>query len=161
LTLRYQRTDTANPNDGDGVDFRLGVGGTSTNTNIARFDAVYKTSGFHQFGISVSNDSFSADTDTIYRGQADKTVIRATPTGTTGTATDILTVESTKVTSAVPIQFPTYTVAQATAITGAVGWQISISNSSTSPTQSDDGMMAYWKTNGTPGWYYIHDNRAI
>ena len=92
LTLRYQRTDTTGPNDGDGVDFRLGLGGTSTNTNIARFDAVYKTSGLHQFGISVSTDSFSADSDSIYRGQADQTVIRATPAGTTGTAQDVLTI---------------------------------------------------------------------
>jgi hypothetical protein len=156
LTLRYQRTDTAGPNDNDGVDFRLGVGGTSTNTNIARFDAVYKTSGFHQFGISVSTDSFSADTDNIYRGQADKTTIRATPTGTTGTASDILTVESTKVTSAVPIAFPTYTIAAAGAITGALGWQISISDSPIAA-----GRMAYWTSTATAGWRYVDTNLAI
>jgi hypothetical protein len=92
LTLRYERTDTTGPNDNDGVDFRLGLGGTSTNTNIARFDAVYKTSGLHQFGISVSTDSFAADSDSIYRGQADQTTIRATPAGTTGTAQDVLTI---------------------------------------------------------------------
>ena len=155
LTLRYQRTDTANPNDGDGVDFRLGLGGTSTNTNIARFDAVYKTSGLHQFGISVSTDSFAADTDTIYRGQADKTIIRATPTGTTGTASDILTVESTKVTSAVPIAFPSYTAAAANAITGAVGWQIAISDS-----PINAGKMAYWDTTNAR-WSYIDTNTAV
>lgn len=131
LTLRYQRTDTTGPNDGDGVDFRLGTGGTVTNTNIARFDATYKTSGLHQFGISVSTDSFAADSDNIYRGQADKTVIRATPAGTTGTAQDVvtveqakttisttpstsvtatarLTVEGTAITASAPIQFPAY-----------------------------------------------------
>jgi len=68
---------------------------------------------------------------------------------------------STSATFAQPVGFPVKTVAQWGAITGAAGQQVCVSNSSTSPTQSDDGMMAYWKTNGTAGWYYIHDNRAI
>jgi len=122
LLVRYNRTDTANANDNDGVDFRMGVGGTSTTTNIARVDASYRANGFHQIGLSVSNDSFAADTDTVYRAQADKTVIRATPTGTTGTASDILTVESTKVTSAVPIAYPSYTTTQRDALSPAAGW---------------------------------------
>jgi hypothetical protein len=158
VIVRYQRTDTTGSNDGDGVDFRLGTGGTSTVDNIARFDAQYKTSGFHQVGISVSTDSFSADTDTVYRAQADKTIIRATPTGTTGTASDILTVESTKITSAVPIKFPTYTAAAANAITGAVGWQISISDSAGAG--NPNGMMAFWDTTNAR-WSYIHDNTAV
>ena len=158
LVVRYQRTDTTGPNNNDGVDFRLGVGGTTTTTNIARFDASYDgTSGnlLHTVGISVSADSFAADTDTIYRGKADKTIIRATPAGTTGTASDILTVEAAKVTSAVPIAFPVYTAAAAGAITGAVGWQISISNS---PTVG--GRMAFWDTTNSR-WSYISDNSAV
>jgi hypothetical protein len=155
LVVRYQRTDTTGSNDNDGVDFRLGTGGTSTTNNIARFDAQYKASGFHTVGISVSTDSFAADTDTIYRGRADQTAIRAAPTGTTGTASDILTVESTKVTSAVPIAFPVYTAAAAGAITGAVGWQISISDS---PTVG--GRMAFWDTTNTR-WSYVSDNTAV
>ena len=77
------------------------------------------------------------------------------------TSTNLATFDTTKAAFTVPVQFPVKTVAQWGAITGAVGRQVCVSNSSTSPTQSDDGMMAYWKTNGTPGWYYIHDNRAI
>jgi hypothetical protein len=42
-----------------------------------------------------------------------------------------------------------------------VGQQISISDSSGSSTQTEDGMMAYWGTTATAGWKYIHDNRAI
>jgi hypothetical protein len=159
LTIRYQRTDTTGPNDNDGVDFRLGVGGTVTNTNFARFDGTYRASGLHQVGISLSNDSFALDTDTVYRAQADITTIRATPAGG-GTAADMFSVEQTKIRAYAPIQFPTYTVAAAGAITGAVGWQICISNSSTSPTQTADGMMAYWRTD-VAGWHYIHDNKAI
>jgi hypothetical protein len=62
---------------------------------------------------------------------------------------------------ALPVVFPSYTVAQATALTGAAGWQISISNSSTSSTQTENNLMAYWGTTATAGWKYVHDNRAI
>lgn len=72
-----------------------------------------------------------------------------------------LTLTSTVATFTKPVSFPLFTVATATALTGAVGMQICITNSSTSPTQTEDGMMAYWGTSGTPGWRYIHDNRAI
>jgi hypothetical protein len=161
ILVRYQRTDTTGSNDGDGVDFRLSTGGTSTTNNIARFDAQYRATGLHQVGISVSTDSFAADTDTVYRAQADKTVIRVTPTGTTGTASDMLTVESTKITAGAPVAFPYYTRTQAAALTGALGWQICISDSSGSPSQADDGMMAYWATNGTAQWRYIHNNGTL
>ena len=158
LNVRYQRTDQTGSSDLDGVDFRLSTAGTTTTNNIARIDAQYRTSGFHQVGISVSTDNFAADADTVIRMQADKTAIRATPTGTTGTASDILTVESTKVTSAVPVAFPVYTAAAANAITGAVGWQICISNSASGA--NPNGMMAFWDTTNAR-WSYIHDNTAV
>jgi hypothetical protein len=155
ILVRYQRTDTVDSNDGDGVDFRLSTAGTVTTNNIARFDAQFKATGLHTVGISVSNDSFAADTDTIYRGQADKTTIRATPSGTTGTASDVLTIEQAKITAAAPIQFPTYTIAGAGAVTGAAGWQISISNST-----GNGGRMAYWDTTNAR-WNYVSDDTAI
>ena len=161
LVVRYERSDTPGPNNGDGVDFRLGVGGTSTNTNIARFDASYDgASGnlLHTVGISVSTDSFGTDTDSIYRGKADKTIIRATPAGTTGTAADVLTIEQAKITAAAPIAFPAYTAAAANAITGAVGWQIAITNSGGGG--NPNGMMAFWDTTNAR-WSYIHDNSAV
>jgi len=108
----------------------------------------------------VSNDSFALDTDTVYRAQADITTIRATPAGG-GTAADMFSVEQTKIKAYAPIAFPTYTRSAASAITGAVGWQICISDSSGSGGGRPDGMMAYWKTSGTAGWCYIHDNSAI
>jgi hypothetical protein len=63
--------------------------------------------------------------------------------------------------SATGVGFPVYTITQAQAITGSVGKQICISNSSSSPSQADDGMMAYWATNGTPQWRYIHNNGTL
>lgn len=91
LILRYQRTDQTGSSDLDGVDFRLSVGGTSTTNNISRIETQYRTSGLHEFGITVSSDNFVADTDTIYFAKADQTKIRTTPAGTTGTVSDTLT----------------------------------------------------------------------
>jgi len=94
--LRYIRTDQTGPQDSDGVDFRLSVGGTATNTNFARFDGIYKSSGLNEIGMSVSADSFAADTDRIYIGTRESTRIRATPTGG-GTASDIMTVTDAQI----------------------------------------------------------------
>jgi hypothetical protein len=96
VLVRYQRTDQTGAQDNDGVDFRLSVGGTSTSANIARFDAVYKSSGDNEIGMSVSTDSFSADTDRIYVGSRASTKIRATPSGG-GTASDIMEITDAKI----------------------------------------------------------------
>jgi hypothetical protein len=71
------------------------------------------------------------------------------------TGTDRLVVDSAKITAALPIKFPTYTAAAAAAVTGAVGWQISISDS---PTVG--GRMAFWDTTNAR-WSYISDNTAV
>ena len=63
--------------------------------------------------------------------------------------------DANKITAAVPIKFPTYTAAAANAITGAVGWQISISDSPV-----NGGKMAYWDTTNTR-WSYIDTNTAV
>jgi len=153
--LRLSRTDVAGPTDGDGIDFRLSVGGTSTNSNFARFTGVYRSSGLNEIGMSVSTDSFSADSDQVYIATAESTKIQATPSGG-GAVSTILTVDAAKITAAVPFKFPTYTIAAAGAITGALGWQISISDSPIAT-----GRMAYWTTTATAGWRYVDTNLAI
>jgi len=60
----------------------------------------------------------------------------------------------------VPIQFSAYTRSQAATLTGSLGQQICISDSSGSSTQSIDGLMAFWDMTNTR-WSYIHDNRAV
>ena len=154
LLIRYQRTDQTGSQNNDGVDFRLSTGGTSTSDNIARFDAVYKSSGDNEIGMSVSADSFVTDTDRIYVGSRAKTIIRATPSGG-GATSDMLVVEQTKITMGAPVAFPVYTAAALNAITGAVGWQASVSNS---PTVG--GRMAFWDTTNAR-WSYISDNSAV
>jgi hypothetical protein len=69
--------------------------------------------------------------------------------------TTLITMSTTNVAFAVPIDFPVYTAAALTAITGAAGWQASVSNS---PTYG--GKMAYWDTT-TPAWRYIGDDSAV
>jgi hypothetical protein len=96
LLIRYQRTDQTGSQNNDGVDFRLSTGGTSTSDNIARFDAIYKSSGDNEIGMSVSADSFVTDTDRIYVGSRASTKIRATPAGG-GSISDIMEITDAKI----------------------------------------------------------------
>ena len=168
MNIQLSRSDQATPNDNDATSFRTRVAGSSgTFYTISDIGSTYKTGGDVQYNVALANGDQTTGSFSglqVLSGSITKTVIRAgTASGTPGASSvsDILTIEPAKITAAAPIAFPSYTVTAAGAITGAVGWQIAISNSSTSPTQTDDGMMAYWATNGTPGWRYIHDNRAI
>lgn len=106
LTLRYSRTDQTGPQDNDGIDFRLGVGGTSTFANVARFDCIYKSSGDNEIGMTVSADSFTADTDRIYVGSRASTTIRTTPVGggTTANTAEFTQLATTIKTDSVVLQ---------------------------------------------------------
>jgi len=77
-----------------------------------------------------------------------------------GTSAARVTVDSSKVTMALPVVFPNYTVATLTGasptLVGAVGWQVAVSDS---PTYA--GRMAYWSTTATAGWRYVDDNTAV
>ena len=53
---------------------------------------------------------------------------------------------------------PVTAAAAANAITGAVGWQICISDSAAGA--NPNGMMAFWDTTHAR-WSYIHDNSAV
>jgi hypothetical protein len=90
---------------------------------------------------------------TTAKYRSDTFVIASAAYGTTGV--DRLTVDSAKITAALPIQFPSYTAVAANAITGAVGQQIAITNS---PTVG--GRMAFWDTTNAR-WSYISDNTAV
>jgi len=69
--------------------------------------------------------------------------------------TTVITTGTTNVAFALPVAFPVYTAAALNAITGAVGWQASVSNS---PTVG--GRMAFWDTTNSR-WSYISDNSAV
>jgi len=69
--------------------------------------------------------------------------------------TTAITMSASNVAFAQPVKFPVYTAAALTAITGAVGWQASVSNS---PTVG--GRMAFWDTTNAR-WSYISDNSAV
>lgn len=79
--LLTQKTANADPANNDEIDFRLGITGTSTSSNFAKFDGFYKSTGAHEVGISVSTDSFTADADRIYVGSRESTKIQTTPAG--------------------------------------------------------------------------------
>ena len=121
--LLCQVTAAAGPANNDEIDFRLGVTGTATASDFARFDGTYKSSGDNEIGLSVSTDSFVADTDRIYIGSRAQTQIRATPSGG-GTASDIITATDLSVGMARAVAFAQYTTTQRNALSPAAGWVI-------------------------------------
>lgn len=72
----------------------------------------------------------------------------------------VVSVNATNTAFSQPVKFPAYTRTAAAAITGAVGWQIAISDSSGSGGGRPNGLMAYWDTTNSR-WSYIHDNSAV
>jgi hypothetical protein len=75
-----------------------------------------------------------------------------------GTDVVYLGLSASRAAFATPVAFPTYTKAQAAAITGSAGWQICISDSASG--SNPNGMMAFWDTTNSR-WSYIHDNSAV
>ena len=121
--LRYSRTDQTGPQDSDGVDFRLSVGGTSTTSNFGRVDGVYKSSGLNEIGISVSTDSFATNTNRIFIGTRESTKIQATPSGG-GSVSTIVTATDLSVGMARAVAFASYTTTTRNALTPSAGWVI-------------------------------------
>jgi len=73
-------------------------------------------------------------------------------------ATTYATVDVAKAAFTVPVGFPVKTAAQWRAITGAVGYQVCVSDSASGG--NPNGMMAFWDTTNAR-WSYIHDNTAV
>jgi hypothetical protein len=113
-----------------------------------------------QFLINIDKIGGTSVYDAIKIDSANAVIASDIITLENAAGTDYAVLNSTSATFAQPVGFPVKTVAQWGAITGAVGQQVCVSNSSTSSTQTADGMMAYWRTD-VAGWHYIHDNRAI
>jgi len=71
-----------------------------------------------------------------------------------------LTLNSTSATFTQPVGFPVNTAANWNAITGVVGQQVCVSDSSSSGGGRPDGMMAFWDTTNAR-WSYVSNNGAI
>jgi hypothetical protein len=157
------RTDQATPNNGDSTSFRTRVAGSNgTNYTMSDLSSNYSSTGDYVWALNLANGDQTGATfsslSTI-QSKISATIISAgVPSATPGasTATAKLTIDNTKITAAVPFVFPNYTVAAAGAVTGAVGWQIAISDSPVAA-----GRMAFWSTTATAGWRYIDTNLAI
>jgi len=89
--------------------------------------------------------------------RADTFTISGGAYGNTSTAR--VTVDSSKVTMALPVAFPSYTRAALNAITGAVGWQAAVSDSAAG-NGVVNGAMAFWDTTNAR-WSYISNNLAL
>jgi hypothetical protein len=165
FNIQLVRSDQATPNNGDGTSFRTRVAGSNgTFYTISDLNSTYVTSGDVSWNLNLANGDQTGATFSslpIISASISQTTIKAgTPSATPGasTASDVVKFDPNKITAFVPIKFPTYTKAQANAITGAVGWQISISDSASGG--NPNGMMAFWDTSNAR-WSYIHDNSAV
>jgi hypothetical protein len=161
FTIESRRSDQAGVTDADQTGNAFRVGGTAnfywTNQVLSQYD----TSGVHEYTIQAADGDQTSGSPTwlsLTTFTPTSTVIRAGTAGSGGATATKLTVDAAKITAAVPVVFPSYTAAAANAITGAVGWQIAITNSGGGG--NPNGMMAFWDTTNTR-WSYIHDNSAV
>ena len=163
VALRNTQTATAAPATGDGSTFRQTTAGSNgTVYNLTEIGGTYSSTGDTAIAFNIANGDQNTSVMTVVQPLITKlssTTISATasPTATAGsnTLSTVAVFDAAKISASVPFKFPTYTAAAANAITGAVGWQISISNS---PTVG--GRMAFWDTTNAR-WSYISDNTAV
>jgi hypothetical protein len=162
FNIQLSRSDQAAPNDNDGTGFRYRLNGSNaTNYTVADMTAIYRTGGDNAWTLQLANGDQTTSTfsglTTISSKITQTTIAAGTASGTPGASSVAvkLTVDDTKVTAAVPFVFPSYTIVAAGAITGAAGWQISISDST-----GNGGRMAYWDTTNAR-WNYVSDDTAI
>ena len=162
LLLKRLSTATTTPVDGDGTGLRVSTAGSNvTGYGIGFFNYIYQTAASgsdHEFRLELARgDQTGSVTDSVrtISSKPTTTTIYAGTAGAAGVVSPKLTVDANKITAAVPVAFPVYTAATAGAVAGAVGWQISISDS---PTVS--GRMAFWDTTNAR-WSYISDNTAV
>jgi hypothetical protein len=163
FNIQLSRSDQAAPNDSDSTSFRYRLNGSNgTNYTIGDMSTQYKTGGDNGWTLQLANGDQTTGTFTglvTLQSKITSTTISAgTASGTPGgsSVATKLTVDANKITATVPFVFPNYTIAAAGAITGAVGWQIAISDSPVAA-----GRMAFWSTTATAGWRYIDTNLAI
>ena len=161
FTIESRRSDQAGVTNTDQTGNAFRVGGTGNFYWTNQIASQYMTGGDHIYTLqAAAGDQTSGSPSwlSLATFAPTQTIINAGTAGSGGATAAKLTIDATKITAAVPIKFPTYTAAAANAITGAVGWQISISNSGGSG--NPNGMMAFWDTTNTR-WSYIHDNSAV
>ena len=159
--IESRRSDQTGVTDTDLTGNNFRVGGTSNYYWTNQIQSQYKTSGDHIYTLqAAAGDQTSASPSwlTLATFAPTQTIIRAGTAGSGGSTATKLTVDASKITAAVPVVFPSYTAAQANAITGAIGWQIAISDSAGG--SNPNGMMAFWDTTNAR-WSYIHDNSAV
>jgi hypothetical protein len=116
--------------------------------------------------LSVATSTFKSDQFTVQGGTNTYNYLSCNAAAVTTNAastvikdlvgtTTFATIDSTKAAFTIPVGFPVKTAAQWRAITGAVGYQVCVSDSPTS-----GGRMAFWDTTNTR-WSYISDNTAV
>jgi hypothetical protein len=165
FNIQLSRSDQAAPSNNDGTGFRSRINGSNgTNYTLTDLSSAYSTTGDTAWFLNLANGDQTGATfsglATIQSKISGTTIRAGTPSATPGgsSVADKLVIDAVKISATVPVAFPVYTKAAANAITGAVGWQIAISDSAQGA--NPNGMMAFWDTSNSR-WSYIHDNSAV
>jgi len=162
--LLTQQTAAAGPADNESTDFRLGVAGTVTSSNFARIDGTYKSSGDNEIGLSVSDDSFTADTDRIYIGSRASTKILATPAGG---GTSAITAEFTQLATTIKSDAVTLQTAAGASLPGnKVTYSRQYGDFSSLVTQANpvanaENLMIFGTTNANNGVTIVSNGTAL
>ena len=125
LTIESRRSDQTTTTSGDATGFGYRVGGTANYYWTGQVQSTYNSSGNHTYTVGVAagdQTSASATMLNVYQAQPTQTVIYAGTAGSGGSTSAKLTVDANKVTSAVPVAYPSYTTTQRDALTPAAGW---------------------------------------
>lgn len=158
FTIESRRSDQSGVTNTDQTGNAFRVGGTGNYYWTNQIASQYMSAGDHTYTIQAAAGDQTSTTPTwlsLATFAPTQTVLRAGTAGSGGATATKLTVDAAKITAAVPVVFPTYTKAAIAAVTGAAGWQVSISDST-----GNGGRMAYWDTTNAR-WNYVSDDTAV
>lgn len=132
----HKRTDLTTPADGDAVDYRLRVSGTTTGYGIGKVEATYRTSGDYELSMNIFDPGDTISMDVINMTQTE-TTINARATAGTGTIDPVVRFKQTAAEFQKPVAFPRLTSTEISALSPVGGW--TVFNTTTNKLQCYDG----------------------
>ena len=132
----HRRTDVTTPADGDAVDFRLRVSGSTTGYGVGKVESTYRTSGLYEISLNVFNAGATTSIATVNSTQ-ESTIINARATAGTGPVIPSARFTATTVELLQPASAVRLTSTQIAALSPVGGWIVF--NITTNKLQCYDG----------------------
>ena len=139
LAVEHRRTDVTTPADQDAVDYRLIVGGTTTQYSVGKVEATYRSSGLHELSMNVFDNTAgpSATSIGVVDMTQERTQINARATAGTGPIIPSARFTATTVELLQPASAVRLTSTQIAALSPVGGWIVF--NITTNKLQCYDG----------------------